>query len=62
MRSASPTTTSGQHSRTFRGPLDIVLGVIAVLIVVAFLIYLHRAEDRFAERAEEAFPGDLDDI
>lgn len=42
-----------------RGPLDIVIGAVAVLIVVGFLIYLHRAEDRFAARAEQAFPGEL---
>jgi len=52
----------GSALKNVRGPLDIVLGVIAVVIVVAFLIYLHRAEDRFAAHAEEAFPGELDDF
>jgi membrane protein DedA with SNARE-associated domain len=42
-----------------RGPLDIVLGAIAAVVVVGFLIYLHKAEDRFAVRAEQAFPGTL---
>jgi membrane protein DedA with SNARE-associated domain len=42
-----------------RGPLDIILGAVAVVVVVGFLIYLHRAEDRYAARAEEAFPGEL---
>jgi membrane protein DedA with SNARE-associated domain len=42
-----------------RGPLDIILGAIAVAVVIGFLIYLHRAEDRYAARAEEAFPGEL---
>jgi len=30
-------------------------------MVVGFLIYLHKAEDRYAALAEQAFPGDLDD-
>lgn len=42
-----------------RGPLDIFLGVIAVAVVLGFLIYLHKAEDRYAARAERAFPGEL---
>jgi membrane protein DedA with SNARE-associated domain len=42
-----------------RGPLDIVLGATAVLVVVGSLIYLHTAEDRYAARAEQAYPGEL---
>ena len=42
-----------------RGPLDIILGAIAVAVVIGFLIYLHKAEDRYAARAEQAFPGEL---
>lgn len=42
-----------------RGPVDIVLGVVAVAVVGGFLIYLHRAEDRYAAKAEQAFPGEL---
>ena len=45
-----------------RGPLDIVLGVDAVVTWSRFPIYLHKAEDRFAARAEQAFPGELDDF
>jgi membrane protein DedA with SNARE-associated domain len=52
----------GAAIKNVRGPLDIVLGAIAVLVVIGFLVYLHRAEDRFAARAEEAFPGALDDL
>lgn len=44
-----------------RGPLDIVLGAVAVVVVLGFLIYLRRAEDRYAARAEEAFPGELEE-
>ena len=42
-----------------RGPLDIILGATAVAVVAGFLIYVHKAEDRFALRAEQAFPGEL---
>ena len=42
-----------------RGPLDIILGAVAVVVVIGFLVYLHKAEDRYAARAEEAFPGEL---
>ena len=51
----------GSAIKNVRGPLDIVLGAIAVVIVIAFLVYLHRTEDRYAARAEEAFPGALED-
>src|SRR5207253_25206 len=40
-----------------RGPLDILLAVVAVAIVAASLLYLRRAEHRYAARAERAFPG-----
>jgi membrane protein DedA with SNARE-associated domain len=42
-----------------RGPLDIILVAVAVIVVIGFLIYLHKTEDRFSERAEQAFPGEL---
>ena len=51
----------GSAVKNVRGPLDIVLGAVAVLVVVAFLFYLHKAEDRYATLAEQAFPGDLED-
>jgi hypothetical protein len=31
------------------------------VIVVAFLLYLRKAEHRYAARAERAFPGALED-
>ena len=51
----------GSAVKNVRGPLDIVLGAVAVLIVIAFLVYLHKAEDRYATLAEQAFPGELED-
>jgi membrane protein DedA with SNARE-associated domain len=43
----------------FRAGVDIGLAAIAVLVIVASLVYLHRFEDRLAERAERALsePG-----
>ena len=43
-----------------RGPLEIIIAVAAALLVVASLVYLHRTEDRYSARAEEAFPGELE--
>ena len=43
-----------------RGPLDIIIAIVAALLVVASLVYLHRTEDKYAARAEEAFPGELE--
>ena len=51
----------GSAVKNVRGPLDIVIGAVAVLIVIAFLVYLHKAEDRYATLAEQAFPGELED-
>ncbi len=51
----------GHAIKHVRGPLDIALAVTAALVIAGFLAYLHRAEERFAGRAEEAFPGPLDD-
>ena len=41
-----------------RGPLDLVLAVDAVVVVIAGFLYLRRAEERYAARAEEAFADD----
>jgi membrane protein DedA with SNARE-associated domain len=43
-----------------RGPLDIIIAVVAALVVVASLVYLHKTEDKYAARAEAAFPGELE--
>jgi membrane protein DedA with SNARE-associated domain len=51
----------GGAIKDVRGPLDIVLGAAAVVAVIAFLVYLHRTEDRYAALAEQAFPGPLED-
>ena len=51
----------GSAIKGLRGPLDIVIGTIAILVVIASLVYLHRAEDRYAERAEKALPRELEE-
>jgi membrane protein DedA with SNARE-associated domain len=51
----------GSAVKNVRGPLDIVLGAVAVLVVVGFLLYLRKAEERYAALAEQAFPSDLED-
>ena len=40
-------------------PVDIALAAIAAAVVIAFLLYLRRAEHRLAAKAERAFPGPL---
>ena len=43
-----------------RGPLDIIIAIVAALLVVGSLVYLHKTEDKYAARAEEAFPDELE--
>jgi hypothetical protein len=38
-----------------------VLGVVAVAVIVGFFIYVRRAEDRYAARAEQEFPGPFEE-
>ena len=47
--------------RRVRGPLDIALGVVAAIAVVAFLLWLHRNEKRMEVEAEKEYPGPLAD-
>src|SRR5712671_6512420 len=51
----------GNTARHFRGSLDILLGVVAVAVIVGFFIYARRAEDRYAARAEQEFPGPFEE-
>ena len=50
----------GDTVKHVRGPLDIVLAVIAVAVIVGFLLYLRRTEERYAVEAEKEFPGPLE--
>lgn len=49
----------GANVRRLAGPIGIAIFVIAVLIIVAFLFFLHRNEYRLEDQAEQAFPGSL---
>jgi membrane protein DedA with SNARE-associated domain len=44
-----------------RGSFDIAIGVAAVSVVIAFLLWLRRNEKRLEAQAEEAYPGPLED-
>ena len=51
----------GNTVKHVRGPLDIVLGIVAVAIIAGFFIYLRRTEERYAVQAEKEFPGPLEE-
>jgi membrane protein DedA with SNARE-associated domain len=41
-------------------PVEVVAGIAAAVVIVAFLVFLRRNEKRLEEEAERAFPGPLD--
>jgi membrane protein DedA with SNARE-associated domain len=50
---------AGHALKRVRGPVDYGLGAAAVVIVVAFLVWLHRNEKRLEAQAEREYPGPL---
>lgn len=42
-------------------PVDIALGIAALVIIASLILYLRRHADRLADRAERAYPGPLSD-
>jgi membrane protein DedA with SNARE-associated domain len=50
----------GKNIHRFAGPVGIVIGALAAVIIVGFLIYLGRNYSRLADEAERALPGPLD--
>ena len=52
---------AGKALRGVRGPVDIGLGAAAVVLVVAFIVWLRRNERRLEHQAEERYPGPLAD-
>jgi hypothetical protein len=52
---------AGSKVRRFRGPVDIALGVVAVVAIVVFLMWTRRHAKRLEQEAELAYPGPLDD-
>lgn len=50
----------GTRINQLRGTAGIVVGVIAALIVIGFLIFLRKNEQRLEEEAERALPGAIE--
>ena len=50
----------GSVMRHVRGPLDVVLGVLAAIVVVAFMVWIRRNTRRLEAEAERAYPGPLE--
>jgi membrane protein DedA with SNARE-associated domain len=50
---------AGGALKSLRAPFDIGLGVLAALVVVAFLVWVRRNEKRLEEEAERVYPGEL---
>jgi membrane protein DedA with SNARE-associated domain len=43
-----------------RGPVDYALGGVAVIVVIAFIVWIRRHEKRLEAEAERTYPGPLD--
>ncbi len=52
---------AGHALAKLRTPFDIGLGVGAAIIVVGFIVWIRRHEQRLEAEAERAYPGPLDD-
>ena len=50
----------GDNIHRLTGPVAIACTVLATLIIIAFLIFVHRNEQRLEAEAERALPGPLD--
>lgn len=50
----------GRNVNRFAGPVGIVLGVAAAIIILVFLVFLRRNFSRLADEAEQALPGSVD--
>lgn len=51
----------GDNVHRLTGPVGIVTIVLAVCIIIAFLLFLRRNEQRLEDEAERALPGSLDE-
>jgi membrane protein DedA with SNARE-associated domain len=49
----------GKEIHRVAGPIGLVLGVVALIVIVAGFVFLHRNEARLEEEAERALPGPL---
>src|SRR5450631_1993569 len=52
---------AGNQISKFSGPVDIALGAVAVLVIVAIVLVLRRQERALTEKAEAALPGPLEE-
>ena len=50
----------GDNIHRLTGPVAIACTVLATLVIIAFLIFVHRNEQRLEAEAERALPGPLD--
>lgn len=50
---------AGSALSSARGTFDLVVGVVAVLVIAVFLLWLRRNERRLEREAEELYPGDV---
>jgi len=50
----------GNNVHRLEGPVGKATIIIAVIIIIAFLIFLRRNEHRLEDEAERAMPGPLD--
>lgn len=50
----------GDNIHRLTGPVSIITIVLAILIILAFLIFLRRHEHRLEDEAEKAFPGPIE--
>ena len=50
----------GEEIEGVSGPVGIAIGVVAVVVIVAFLIFVRRSEAHLEEKAGQVFPGPLE--
>ena len=50
----------GEEIHRLTGPVGTITIVLAVLIIIAFLIFVWRNERQLEEKAEQALPGPLE--
>ena len=51
---------AGDRIKKLSGPVDIALGAVALLAIVAIVVVLRRQEGRLSAQAEREFPGPLE--
>lgn len=51
---------AGHALRRARGPFDYIVGGAALVVVIAFIVWLRRNERRLEQEAEKVYPGPLE--